>query len=146
MDARALDLSPWHRLYKTALFSGRRLLVSRALHPQITSDAHRDRKLIAVNEVESNLFIPCNLLNGTFDRMLSDFHGAPESDCQAIYLFRPSLSAMPRTCSIGSPVILTTKSADAPSIRALSAISSSLLFTADVISSFTVSTKLASLR
>lgn len=64
----------------------------------------------------------------------------------AIYLFMPSLSTILRTCSRDSPVILTTKSADAPSIRALSAISSSLLFTADVISSFTVSTKLASLR
>ena len=35
------------------------------------------RKLIAVNEVESNPLVQCNLPDGTFDSMLSDFHVAP---------------------------------------------------------------------
>ena len=50
-----------------------RLLVSRASHGAVTSAACRGRKLIAVNEVESNPSGWCNLPDGTFDSMLRDF-------------------------------------------------------------------------
>ena len=53
----------------------------------VTGDTCRGRKLVAVNEVESNPAVPCNLPDGTFDSMLSDFHVAPAVLCSVYFIY-----------------------------------------------------------